>query len=152
MKQYIGIPFVAHGRKRDGVDCWGLVVIVYRDQMKIDLPSYESQYHGMTDLKRRAFSMNAHMGDEFEEVGSPLEGDCVVVRFRGMPLHVGIFAGSRGGHNYMLHTTDAREHSFLELLGSKTISHAKISYHRHKTIVRERQLVRDFLTPLLESD
>ena len=43
---YIGAPWSARGRDRDGLDCWGLVRLVYRDRLFRDLPDYQGYVSG----------------------------------------------------------------------------------------------------------
>lgn len=38
---YIGLPFVDGGRDRAGVDCWGLLRLIYREVLAIELPGYD---------------------------------------------------------------------------------------------------------------
>lgn len=42
--KYVGLPQLDHGRDRDGVDCWGLMQLVYWEQLSIRLPSYDGLY------------------------------------------------------------------------------------------------------------
>ncbi len=37
----VGIPFIAGGRGWDGCDCWGLLLLAYREVLGIELPSYD---------------------------------------------------------------------------------------------------------------
>ncbi|OFX06356.1 MAG: hypothetical protein A3E78_11705 [Alphaproteobacteria bacterium RIFCSPHIGHO2_12_FULL_63_12] len=37
---YIGLPYRANGRERDGVDCWGLVRLVLAEHAAVDVPDY----------------------------------------------------------------------------------------------------------------
>jgi len=48
---YVGLPFKAHGRERNGVDCWGLVRLVLAERFRLALPSYAGGYAGVEDAE-----------------------------------------------------------------------------------------------------
>lgn len=54
VENYIGLPYLDKGRSRDGLDCWGLVWLVYRDHLGIDLPSYDDEYINSAEQKEIA--------------------------------------------------------------------------------------------------
>lgn len=41
ISRYIGIPYQLGGRSFDGIDCYGLVWLFYRDELGIEIPRYE---------------------------------------------------------------------------------------------------------------
>ena len=99
--KYVGIPFVEMGRERDGLDCWGLVRLVYDEVWGIGLPTYLDGYSTLRD--REAVSGLLTRGSEegcWNRVeGDRQQGDVLLFRVLNMPLHVGLVAD--GGR--MLH-------------------------------------------------
>lgn len=113
---YFGIPFKEHGRDRDGLDCWGLVRLVYMEQFGVDLPSladgYEgtgTEYGGQLAAQITEESMRA-----WKPVSAPLlrDSDVIVLEVLNQPMHVGIVLCK--GH--MLH---------VERLGKRGVGYAR---------------------------
>ena len=91
---YIGIPFKDHGRTRDGADCWGLVRIWQKEQRGIDLPSYDDQYESVKKYNQLCATVE-YEAENWTPVtpGDEKLGDVIVIRMRGIPVHVGIVLG-----------------------------------------------------------
>ncbi len=96
VRDYLGIPFKAQGRTRGGLDCWGLITLVYLEQFYIELPDYLDHYDAESppaQLKWLFFS-----GLQ-EPVWSPVEpadveaGTMVLLRIFGQPSHCGVMIG-----------------------------------------------------------
>jgi cell wall-associated NlpC family hydrolase len=89
--RFVGLPYLDKGRDLAGVDCWGLVWMVYRELLGIELPSYSDRY--VTGSDRRAIArLIAGELDEWREITVTLEQpfDCVLMREGGLPRHIGI--------------------------------------------------------------
>jgi len=87
---YIKIPFQEHGRNHEGVDCWGLGRLIYREQLLENLPSYATCYDTTRNGPRLATLIEDNRADWFEvEAGSEQEFDAVLVRMRSRPIHIG---------------------------------------------------------------
>lgn len=101
VNDYIGIPFETHGRDHNGLDCWGLVRLVYEEKKGIILPSFTDVYDDIKqDNKSIAAEIRANM-PRWEQVAhsthdglvwdkDPEALDVVVMNIGNRPLHVGL--------------------------------------------------------------
>jgi cell wall-associated NlpC family hydrolase len=87
--EYIGIPFVDHGRDESGCDCWGLVRLVYRNEYGIELSDLGPLYQNTEDAAGMKQVFLAAL-PQWRQVEKPEIGDVVLLRIMGNPIHVGI--------------------------------------------------------------
>lgn len=90
--KYIGIPFKEHGRDRLGLDCWGLLRLIYKEELGIELPSFVDAYESTDDGGVIGRLIAANKGEEWEPVESGKERayDGILLRVTGQPMHVGV--------------------------------------------------------------
>lgn len=87
---YVGLPFVEKGRDVSGLDCWGLVRLVYARELGIELPSFDWCYHDTHDTEAIGKHVEEQRAETWRDVEKPREFDIVVLRMAGVPMHVGI--------------------------------------------------------------
>lgn len=88
---YIGLPFVPHGRGRAGCYCWGLVVLVHREQLGIELPHYLG--YGSVDehAEIAALIAGAEASPFWQPVtGTPAPFDVALIRRGRWDSHLGL--------------------------------------------------------------
>ena len=94
----MAIPFVDGGRSPGGVDCWGLIYLVYRDMLGIELPSYgEISARDLIRI-RRTMNRESAVSTTWVPVQSdPQEFDVVGMRLPDGATfgHVGLVCGPR---------------------------------------------------------
>lgn len=87
--QFIGIPFKSCGRDTEGLDCWGLVKLVYKNQLGIELPEY---YIDAYDTGSVVEAMGARPG--WSDVSTPETYDVALIalsKHTEVVNHVGIY-------------------------------------------------------------
>ncbi|MDR2471497.1 MAG: C40 family peptidase [Treponema sp.] len=98
---YVGIPFVSGGRGHDGADCYGLIRLVHLEQFDRKLPVLSDDYDDAENCAETEQVMKAQRPLlAGRRVDTPVIGDICVIRFYGLAVHTGVYAG--GG--YVLHS------------------------------------------------
>lgn len=105
LDDYVGIPYVSEGRSRAGVDCYGLVELVYQERLGIVLPEFMGYGDPLSDA---AATMIDEGREDWVKVSLPSLYDCVLFRVGGRPAHIGIVI--RPG--WMLHSARGKDACF----------------------------------------
>jgi cell wall-associated NlpC family hydrolase len=95
---YVGIPFADVGFDRSGLNCWGLVCLVFSEQLGIDLPRHDTLTAAQLAGAAREIRRNAEGGGPWRKVEQPIDFDVVLMlvddpKGRAMPSHVGLAVG-----------------------------------------------------------
>lgn len=99
---YLNIPFVERGRSRYGVDCYGLVRMVYQEQRGIELPDYTEGYTTTTDTEEIEALCRNEVSSRWQEI--PLAQvrtfDGIMFRIMGHQSHFALVLAAP----YFLHS------------------------------------------------
>jgi len=110
-EQYIRIPFANSGFTKMGCHCWGLVCLVYKRELKIELPKYDTitadQIRHMLRAKDEQI-VSGNWGPVAKDDLRPFD----VVTMKGkdekghlIERHVGLYAGN----GYILHIEEGTD-------------------------------------------
>lgn len=123
INDYLLIKHTPNGREYPYLDCWGLIVDVYREILDIKL-------HDYTDLTQRDMSkglMYERESGRFAEVKEPQNYDIVAFFINGRLYHVGLWIGGR-----ILHTSQQRNCRYEQL------DRVSLSQKRYYRYVKDR--------------
>lgn len=102
LSRFVGIPFVSEGRGFDGADCYGLVRLVYRERLGIDLPiRSEISAFDLASIARQMRSEISSGGPWRRCEAKPYAVALMRVAIperradHGIPCHVGVFIDNR---------------------------------------------------------
>ena len=93
--KYIGLPYAPNGRSKAGVDCWGLLVLVYAAEWGIVLPDIPGISQVPTHLQGIILEKEAVR--DWWEIALPFDGCAVAMTKQSTIHHVGIWAEIDGG-------------------------------------------------------
>lgn len=129
-RNYVGIPYLRAGRSVAGTDCYGLLWLVYRDVLCVDLASYAAE---TMDAVERA-EVAALFADRVKSpwVSVPLEQerefDMAVFRRAGIDSHVGVVVAP----GRMLHIERLGTESHVETYSQGRWKTKLVAVHRHE--------------------
>jgi sulfur carrier protein ThiS len=123
--EYVGLPYKAKGRDRDGLDCWGLVRLIYQEQYNTILPSFAEVYE-QKDHEKQAELLAMHR-EGWEKTQTPTTGDVVLFRINGSESHVGIVTNP----TYFLHVREGQD-AVIESLNSVVWKHRIVGIFKYK--------------------
>ena len=91
LNRYIGRPYKYGGRDLDGLDCYGLVKLIYKEQYNLSLPDWLIDE---VDLRGRSGQISDIVcSGQFTEMDKPDDGDIAVCFRTKLAHHIGIFYG-----------------------------------------------------------
>lgn len=131
VERYINLPFVDSGRSMKGVDCWGLVQLVYEKELGIELPSYaEISAHDLIQVARKITI--GKDGEVWQNVDATAiqPFDVCVMRFFGRKSigHVGLVVDKQ----HILHI-ELKADATITPLKHYTIRERIACFRRHRT-------------------
>lgn len=131
-EKYLALPFVDGGRDVRGVDCWGLIRLVYLRELQIELPSYGEI--GALELARIAREMKrGAAGMAWRRVEEPMAFD--IAAMSGNPVkavaprsivHVGVMVD----HARIMHVEPGSGVS-VPALSHPAVSHRILGFYRY---------------------
>ena len=90
--QYVGLPFLANGRDRRGLDCWGLVRLVWAEIAEFKLPSFDHTDDKASTIGREALAFAEIIKEETKELDAVIMNEDVHTRSGWIeaPVHIGV--------------------------------------------------------------
>lgn len=100
---YIGAPYSDDGKAAGSFNCWTLFAHVQRSVFGTDIADYDGPVWSGPQGRHAVAAAAEAFARRFAQVlpGDEREGDAVLMRLMGHPIHIGVVAGK----GWMLHTT-----------------------------------------------
>lgn len=125
INRYIGIPFKIHGRDFDGVDCYGLVWLFYKNELGIELPMFLGYEEKLESYQNKIEESRPLLN--VVEVEKPNTADIGLFHYRGLLSHVGLYIEK----NKILHILK-KTHSVIIKIDHPTIRGRIEGWYRYE--------------------
>jgi len=130
-RKYIGIPFKYGGRDKNGVDCWGIVVLIYKNELGIELfdmanydPSIKSSskfYQSISDFHNlwEKIDINTNTLKVYDIILFSLDNEN-----KEIPTHIAVYTD----FNRIIHCTEYMPVTITRLERWLSVAHSAYRY------------------------
>jgi len=134
--RYVGLPFKDFGRDFSGVDCWGLVRLVLKQEKNIDVPAYGETSALDLEAVARMVSREAFIEPWIAVMPHAAQPFDVAVMYRRIdrircPIHVGIMVNRWN----VLHIEE-KISAVMVPVDHPTITCRQPRFFRHKDLIQ----------------
>lgn len=129
VEKYVGLPFADGGRDWSGVDCWGLVRLVFHTECGIDIPSY-GEIAASELLKVASMVEDETKKEPWHPIIHAQAFDVAVMHKRRAPVHVGVMADATN----LLHV-EIKTSAVLIDVKHPSVAFRSINYYRHREML-----------------
>lgn len=127
--EYTPIPVIPGGRNKFGVDCWGLVVVVYAEKYDVKLPTFDGvDWTNSGDVWMKIADETTLEWNEISREDRR-ESDVVILRIKGIPWHVGFVIDK----NRFMHADPVRG-VCVERIDSLHWKNRVVAFYRHPSM------------------
>jgi cell wall-associated NlpC family hydrolase len=128
--RFVGIPYKDKGRDYDGSDCWGLLYLVYRDLLGIEIPTYSEAYKNGSDYEEVARLIESRKRTWKRVEDKPKKYDGILIRYGRYNSHVGVFIS----RNSFIHVQEGG-FSVVDDLKSHRWRDRVVGFYRHEKLI-----------------
>lgn len=113
-EKYIGLPYKELGRDKNGVDCYGLCKLIYKNELNIDLPDYigigvkrETTQELQKESNRQVQDYILKESEKWVEIptSEAKEFDFVLFSIMGYVVHIAVLVDK----NTIIHSFNGRD-------------------------------------------
>lgn len=125
--RFVGLPYADKGRG-DAIDCWGLLILVYRERLGIELPCYSDRYVTAEDRKALDQLIAGELGPWMPVLpGQEKTFDAVLMREGRFARHVGVVTEP----GKLLHISSDGILSAIERYRDGPLKNRVLGFYRH---------------------
>jgi len=98
MRKYINLPYKNLGRDFSGVDCYGLLYLIYKKELQIDLPDFVSLQYQKEWYKQNENVILDNIWNQWEQISAPFKKfDALLFKLNSKMIvnHCGVYVGDQ---------------------------------------------------------